>query len=177
MLGSDEFVNASERCYNLISKWTEYEILYLSSNLSITPRANLTANRINLEWALTSWLNERDTPDTQVLIWIFSHGLGLYRHSPLFHGDEEHWELKGNLTAAEVNSDEQNEITESLTWRDSDRNGIKDTLGLDVNGDRVVVMKRGLAVMSPYFCIRQLVRKLSGTTSLNNGLKVLIIGG
>jgi hypothetical protein len=56
--GSDEFVTAGERSYNLTSFWEEYEILYLSSNLSLTPRADMVANRLNFPVG-TGKLDER----------------------------------------------------------------------------------------------------------------------
>lgn len=133
VLGSDEFANASERCYDLMSYLRCYEILYLSTNLSKTPNANLTANRANLQWALTTWLREKSTLDTQIWLWIFSHGIGL-RHWPK-HGclGEEKWVLPSDYKwLAEINSDEGLEITEWLI----NREGVWG--GLDVNGDGVI---------------------------------------
>jgi len=127
ILGSDEFANASERCYNLTSSmFGNYEVLYLSTSLSLTPRANMTANRTNLQWALTSWLNSSATPDTQVWIWIFSHGVGLFHHSPLLYGDSEWWTVDSPRGGGrpEMNSDEGPEITEYLINRDVDGDGV-----------------------------------------------------
>ena len=116
VLGYDEFASESERCYNLMSMWKVngtqcYEIMYLSSNLSITPRANMIANKSNFQWALTNWLKNRATPDTQVWIWIFSHGVGLHHHSPLDRFDDEWWSVDGRV---ETPSDEGPEINEAL---------------------------------------------------------------
>jgi hypothetical protein len=100
-----------------------YEVLYLSTNLSLTPRANMTANRTNLQWALTSWLNSSSIPDTQVWIWIFSHGVGLFHYSPLLYGESESWTVDGGR--AEMNSDEGPEITEYLIDKDVDGDGVR----------------------------------------------------
>jgi len=111
VLGDEEFVNASERCYNLVSQWGCYEILYLSANVSITPRANLTATKANFTWALTNWLKNKATSDTQVWIWIFSHGGGLH-HQPPQYGVNEEWRVEDGRV--ETNSDEGAEINETL---------------------------------------------------------------
>jgi hypothetical protein len=120
VLGSDQFANASEQCFSLMSRWHEYRILYLSSNLSITPRANMIANKSSLSWALTSWLKNNSNASTQVCLWIFSHGCGLYHHPSSTIAPQEYWELEGGR--AEANSDEGPEITEYL-------------IGKDINGD------------------------------------------
>jgi hypothetical protein len=129
VLGDSQFVNASERCYDLMSSWGCYDILYLSPNLSITPRANLITNRANLSWALTNWLKSNSNPDAQVWIWIFSHGVGLHHHSLLYYGDTEGWYLDdpyyGGWGRAEMISDEGNEITEYLVDKDVDGDGTK----------------------------------------------------
>lgn len=119
VLGSDLFVNASEKCFNLMSMWSSFEILYLSSNLSITPRANMTANRANLNWALTTWLKNNSNQSTQIWIWVFSDGYGLF-HRPPSAFFAESWKIDGGRP--EVNSDEGAEITEDL-------------INIDVNGD------------------------------------------
>jgi hypothetical protein len=138
VLGSSEFVNSSEKCFDLVSRWGCYDILYLSANLSITPRANMTANSTNFQWALTNWLVNNSNPDSQVWIWIFSHGVGLHHHSPFYSGDEERWELYAPIIAAKAGSNECSEITEALIWWDSNGDGFVDKQGLDVNGDGII---------------------------------------
>jgi len=123
VLGSDEFVNASEKCYDTMSMWGCCKTLYLSSNLTLTPRANVTANKINFQWALTNWLNNISTPDTQVWIWIFSHGVGLHHQPPPSSRIEGWWSIDGGR--AEVNSDEGPEITEYLINEDVNGDGDK----------------------------------------------------
>jgi hypothetical protein len=70
----------------------------------------MTANRTNLQYALANWLNSSSTPDTQVWIWIFCHGAGLFHHSPLYYTDPEWWSLE--MGRVEENSDEGSEINE-----------------------------------------------------------------
>lgn len=117
VLGSDAFANASEKCFNLMSRSSS--ILYLSSNLVATPRANSTATRANLNWAITSWLKDNSDQNTQIWIWVFADGYGLY-HRPRSEYYSESWMLDGGRP--ETNSDEGPEITEA-------------TLNVDVNKD------------------------------------------
>ena len=98
-----------------------YQILYLSSNLTLTPRANMTADKTNFQWTLTHWLNNTSTPDSQVWIWIFSHGTGLHHQPPQPQfPDLPEWRLDGGRN--ETNSDEGAEIPgyligiDSATW-------------------------------------------------------------
>jgi hypothetical protein len=116
VLCSSLYRNASERCLDLISHWevgnTIYDVMYLSADLSLTPRANMTANSTALQWALTDWLGNNSNQDSQVYIWIFGDGVGLY-HQPPQPGIEEYWSVQ-DPTSVEYNSDEGPEITEFL---------------------------------------------------------------
>jgi hypothetical protein len=68
VLCSSLYRNASERCLDLISHWevgnTIYDVMYLSADLSLTPRANMTANSTALQWALTDWLGNNSNQDS-----------------------------------------------------------------------------------------------------------------
>ncbi len=121
VLGSDEFWNATERAYDVFSMCNYDEILYLSTNLTLTPRANMTANSTNLEWALTNWLKNNSDSDTQVMMWIDSHGGGLKHKPPQNPLDDEYWEIIDGNT--EMDSDEGLEITEGLIGQDVDGDG------------------------------------------------------
>jgi hypothetical protein len=124
VMGAEEFAGASERCFNLMSSpWAGCEILYLSTNLSRTPRANMTADRANLHLALTSWLNSSSTSATQVSIWVFCHGLGLHHHSPLYQTDEEWWSTR--VGGGRPNLCSGPEITEYLIDEDVNGDGVK----------------------------------------------------
>jgi hypothetical protein len=98
-----------------------YDILYLSADLSSTPMADMIANKENFHWALTAWLKNNSNSDSQIWIWIFSHGVGLYHQVPLKIFDiPEAWSLHGGRP--EANSDEGQEITEALIGKDVDGN-------------------------------------------------------
>jgi hypothetical protein len=79
----------------------------------------MVANTSNFQWALTNWTTSRCTPDSQIWIWIFSHGVGLHHHFPLFSGDEERWSIEDPYGGRpETSSDEGFEITEWLIQTD-----------------------------------------------------------